>query len=34
MATLHVSCLIKVDDNKIRMKWNKILVDPERAAGI
>ena len=34
MLTLHVSCFIKVDDNKTRMKWNKILVDSERAAEI
>ena len=26
MPTLHVSCFIKVDDNKIRMKRHKILV--------
>ena len=26
MPPLHVSCIIKVDDNKTRMKWNKILV--------
>ena len=26
MPTLHVSCFIKVDDNKTRMKRNKILV--------
>ena len=25
-ATLHVSCLIKVDNSKTRMKWHKILV--------
>ena len=26
MPTLHVSCFIKVDDNKNRMKGNKILL--------
>ena len=26
VTTLHVSCFIKVDNNKTRMKWNKILV--------
>ena len=26
MSTVHVSCFIKVDDNKSRMKSNKILV--------
>ena len=26
MPTLHVSCFIKIDDNKTRMKWHKILV--------
>ena len=26
MPTLQVSCFIKVDDNKTRMKWHKVLV--------
>ena len=38
MLTLHVSCFIKVDDNKNRINWNKILVSDimalERAAEI